>query len=281
MFHNLTNYKKALIFYTITLTITIAVAAMASVIGFAVRYVSMLAPVVAVLIMLLVVTRDGYTRAGWTDLGLHRSGRKTWAFAILMPLPVLLFSYAIVWSTGIGRLVLPPVSSSPVLVPILNFLINLVLSLLISIILSLGEEVGWRGYLLPRLLPLGQRPAMVLTGLLHGIFHLPLILMTPFYHGEGNRLIVIPLFLLTLTLAGIIYGYLRITTNSIWPAAIMHSAFNTYWEYLLAFTVAVSPLAYEYLAGESGLLTILSITAVVVWLLVRLPRRLRVVPQPS
>ena len=281
MFRNLTNNKKVLIFYAITLTLAIAVAAMAPVIGDTVLIVTMLAPVVAVLFMLLVVTRDGYTRAGWAGLGLHRSGRQAWAFAILMPLPVLLFSYGIVWSTGIARLVLPPSSSGPALVPILNFLINFVLTLMITLIFTLGEEIGWRGYLLPRLRPLGARPAMLLTGLLHGIYHLPLMLMTPFYHGEGNRLIVLPLFLLTLTIAGVAYGYLRLTTNSVWPAALAHLAFNTYWVYLGAFTVAVSPLALEYLAGESGLLTILSLAAVVVWLLVRPPSQLRVIPQPS
>jgi membrane protease YdiL (CAAX protease family) len=122
---------------------------------------------------------------------------------------------------------------------------------------------------------------MLITGLLHGIYHLPLMLLTTFYHGEGNRLIVLPLFLLTLTIAGVAYGYLRLTTNSVWPAALAHLAFNTYWVYLGAFTVAVSPLALEYLAGESGLLTILSLAAVVVWLLVRPPSQLRMIPQPS
>jgi len=281
MYSNLTNNKKAIIFYAVTLTLAIAVALMAPVIGDMVRIVSMLTPLAAVLIMLLVVTRDGYSRAGWADLGLHRLGRKAWAFALLAPLPVLLFSYGVVWSTGVARLALPPPSSSSLVVSVLSFLINLVLSLVISVFLGLGEEVGWRGYLLPRLVPLGPLQAMLLTGLLQGFFHLPLILLTPFYHGDGNRLIVIPLFLLTLTLAGIIYGYLRLTTDSVWPAALMHSAFNTYWAYLLTFTVAVSPQANEYLAGESGLLTILGITVAIIWLKFRLPDKFRLGSQPS
>jgi uncharacterized protein len=279
MFRSLTDSKKALTFYAITLTLATAVAAMAPIIGNAVTLVTMLAPVAAVFIMLLVVTRDGYTRAGWVSLGLHKSGRKAWAFAILLPLPVLLFSYSIAWGTGIARLVLPPSGPGPVLATMLTFLTNLVLNLGIALIFGLSEEIGWRGYLLPRLLQSGPRRAMLLTGLLHGIYHLPLMLLTSFYHGEGNRLIVLPSFLLTLTLAGILYGYLRLSTDSVWPAALAHSAFNTYWAYLSAFTVAVSPLTLEYLAGESGLLTILSISAVIVWLLVRPPSQLRVAPQ--
>lgn len=276
MFRNLTNIRKAVIFYVITITLTTAVAMLAPVIGDAVLLVAMLAPVLAVLIMLLVVTRDGYTRAGWADLGLHRTGRQAWAFAILMPLPVLLFSYGVVWVTGIARLAVPS-STGSVIGGIPHFLIGLI----ISLFFTLGEEVGWRGYLLPRLLTLGTRPAVLLTGLLHGIFHLPLILLTPFYHGEGNRLIIVPLFLLTLTLAGVVFGYLRLTTNSTWPPTLMHLAWNNYWEILNSLTVAVSPVALEYLAGESGLLTIIALAVVAGWLLPRLPGQMRAAVQAA
>jgi membrane protease YdiL (CAAX protease family) len=254
---------------------------MAPLIGDTVLIVTMLAPVAAVLFMLLVVTRDGYTRAGWLDLGLHRSGRRAWVFAIFMPLLVLLFSYGILWVAGAGRLVIPPSSSGSVFTNTLNLLIGLALNLILTLVFALGEEIGWRGYLLPRLRPLGPRRAMLLSGLLHGIYHLPLMLFTPFYHGEGDRFIVLPLFLLTLTIAGIAYGYLRLATESVWPAALAHTTFNTSWIYLGAYTVAVSPLALEYLAGESGLLTILGLAAVAAWLLVRPPARLRAALQMS
>jgi hypothetical protein len=66
--------------------------------------------------------------------------------------------------------------------------------------------IGWRGYFLRHLLTLGRRRALLLSGLLHGLWHMPLLLLTPFYHGLGNRWIVVPLFLLTLTAAGVVYG---------------------------------------------------------------------------
>jgi len=92
-----------------------------------------------------------------------------------------------------------------------------------------AEEIGWRGYLLPHLLPLGPMRAMLLSGLLHGLWHLPLLLLTPFYHASGNRLLVVGLFLLTLTVAGLLYGYLRLTSGSVWPVALAHGALNTFW----------------------------------------------------
>ncbi|RPI24244.1 MAG: CPBP family intramembrane metalloprotease [Chloroflexota bacterium] len=78
-----------------------------------------------------------------------------------------------------------------------------------------NEEIGWRGYFLPHLLPLGRNRALLHSGQFHGVFHLPLILLTPFYHGLGNRLIVIPLFLMALTAAGVWYGYLRLRNRSV------------------------------------------------------------------
>jgi hypothetical protein len=66
--------------------------------------VSMFTPLAAVLLMLLVLTRDGYTRAGWQALGLHRTGSwDSWALAVLGPLLVMGCTYAIIWSIGIGR----------------------------------------------------------------------------------------------------------------------------------------------------------------------------------
>jgi membrane protease YdiL (CAAX protease family) len=139
---------------------------------------------------------------------------------------------------------------------------------------SLAEELGWRGYFFPRLAALGPGRAMFLSGLLHGVWHLPLMLFTSFYHGEGNRLIVVGLFLATLTIAGALYGYLRLTTASVWPAALAHSAHNMFWFVFSSFTVTTSPLATEYLAGESGLLTIIGYALVAGWLLYRLNKRL-------
>jgi membrane protease YdiL (CAAX protease family) len=96
-----------------------------------------------------------------------------------------------------------------------------------TLTVSLGEELGWRGYLLPRLAAsLGNRRGMALTGLLHGLFHMPIIFLTPFYHPDGNRWLIVPLFLAAFTVGGLLYGYLRLGTNSVWPASLAHSAPN-------------------------------------------------------
>jgi hypothetical protein len=48
----------------------------------------------------------------------------------------------------------------------------------------------------------GRRAALV-TGAFHGIFHLPLLLIATTYQSEGKRWIVVPMVMVTLTLAGV------------------------------------------------------------------------------
>ena len=51
----------------------------------------------------------------------------------------------------------------------------------------------------------------------------------------------------------------RLTTGSVWPAALAHSGFNILWERCDGCTETKSPLVVEYLAGESGVLTLFAL----------------------
>jgi membrane protease YdiL (CAAX protease family) len=228
----------------------------------------MFTPLIAVLAMFFIVTRDGFSKAAWLSLGLHRLGFRSWGLALLAPLALLVFAYGLGLALGIIDWTTP---GSGFIANYPPATIALVIGM--TLLGSFGEEIGWRGYFLPRLLSLGRTRALLISGLFHGLFHLPFILLTPFYHGQGNRWIVVPLFLLALTAAGVFYGYLRLTSQSVWPAAIAHTSLNITVEQLTTVTIAASPLAMEYLLGESGLLTLIGIIAVAGWLLYRLSRR--------
>src|SRR5215210_3803960 len=140
-------------------------------------FIHMLTPLVAVLLMLLVVTREGSTRAGWGTLGLQRMGLRSWPLALLTPLGVLSAAFGLVWSTGVARVVMPAGFT------VASLSLGFVQTLVFSCVFALSEEIGFRGYLLPRLAQLGTTRSLVLSGLLHALWHLPLILLTPYYHG--------------------------------------------------------------------------------------------------
>ena len=216
MFKQLSSFMQASLFYLIAFTLALLIALFGQGLGEASGPASMVTSLIAVLLMLLVVTPEGYSSAGWKALALHKMGWSKWGLAILAPLGVMAGTYLIIWITGIGRFTLANFPSA----------VDLVLMVLVNCVFGLVEEIGWRGYLLPRLLGLGRLRALLLSGLLHGIWHLPLILLTPFYHPDGNRIIIVGLFLLTLMAAGVLYGYLRLTSESVWPVGIAHGVYK-------------------------------------------------------
>ena len=81
--------------------------------------------------------------------------------------------------------------------------------------------------MLPRVQQLtSRRRAAVITGFVHGCFHLPLILIATTYDQHGSRWFVAPMVVATITAGGVFYAYLWDRTHSVWPAAIAHGAVN-------------------------------------------------------
>jgi uncharacterized protein len=263
MFTKLTGTNKAGIFTVLALVMALAVALYVRALDITSEFVAawyMFTPALAVLIMLLIVTRDGYSKEGWKTLGLHRLGFIAWWIAVLAPVLVGVLATAIVWTTPLAAFVMPDSASSQ----ILNFFIQLVV---FTLTFSLGEELGWRGYLLPQLLSTGRSPAMVLVGLVWAAWHMPLIFLTPLYHASGNRLLVVPLFVGTIVAASFFFGYLRLWTGSVWPASLAHTAHNAAWAILGAFTLTSNPVVInEYLVGDNGVLILVGTALAAVWL---------------
>jgi uncharacterized protein len=216
-------------------------------------------PTAAALVMLLVVTRDGYSREGWKSLGLHRPGLNVWWIAFGATLLITVAASAVVWATPFASFIVPEGGIADAAI---NFLINF---LILALTFSLAEEIGMRGYLLPKLLPLGRSRALFLSGLVFATWHMPLILLTPVF-PVGNKLISLPLFYGTVVAASFFFGYLRIYTGSTWPAAIAHAVHNAAWGALGAFTATSSAvLVNKYLVGDYGLLILVGTVIGAVW----------------
>ncbi len=250
---------RAGLVYAIAIGLAILIAAFGGRIGEVAPLVTMLTPAVAVVLVML-TTGEARSRSAWRGLGLVRLGLRGWPLAVLVPALVLLASYAAIWALGLGALMPPALTRS-----LPATIVHTAIGFVIGMVLAMGEEVGWRGYMLPHLAAIGPLRAMLLVGLLHGTWHLPLIVMTPYYHPDGNLLFVVPLFLVALTLAGVFYGWLRLTTGSVWPVAVAHAVFNDVLDALNGVTVANVPGALEYVGGESGVLVIAGLVAIAVF----------------
>src|SRR5215204_2571010 len=265
MFTKLTDTSKAAIFAVLVLCLSVGAALLLRFLdlplGLGLGALWSSTPAVAALIMLLVVTRDGYSKEGWKSLGLHRLGLNVWWLAFGLTLFVTVAASAIVWATPLASFVMP---EGGLIDPILSFCIEFVI---VVFVLGLSEEIGMRGYLQPHLMSLGRNRALLLVGLVWATWHMPLIFLTPFYHAAGNKLIILPLFYGTIVAASFFFGYMRIYTGSIWPASIAHAVHNAAWGALGAFTVTSYPVVVnQYLVGDNGILILIGVAIGAIWL---------------
>jgi membrane protease YdiL (CAAX protease family) len=267
MFTKLTDTSKAAIFAVLVLCMAVGAALLIRFLGISsdpvVFSVWSCTPTVATLIMLLVVTRDGYSKEGWKSLGLHRLGLNVWWIAFGGTLLITVAASAVVWATPLASFTMP---EGGIIDPILSFFIVFGM---VVVWFGLAEEIGMRGYLQPRLMSLGRTRALFLVGLVFATWHMPLIFLAPAAaeFPTGNLLLFFPLFYGTFIAASFFFGYMRIYTGSIWPASIAHAVHNAAWNVLGALTlITASPVLVDvYLVGDFGLLILIGTALGAIW----------------
>lgn len=191
--------------------------------------------------------------------------------AILIPL-CFLVTYLLTWALGLGgpdwRLANfyswiaasgadMSAAPDPTLLLVGMLFASLVIAPWFNSIFGFGEEWGWRGYLLPRLMPLGKWKAYLLVGVIWGLWHAPLVLVGFNYPGYP-LLGVLGMILLT-TAIGFYVNELTLRYKSSILAGWIHGVFNSqaYGIWRLLFP-NINPL----LGGLTGLVGILVYTAV-------------------
>jgi uncharacterized protein len=175
----------------------------------------MFAPMIAALIMRLSVSKEGLKGS----LGLLRSWRYYLA-ALVAPVVFATAVVLIVQALGLGEF---RWSQAGWLV-----YLTLMLKTLPNIPFTFGEEYGWRGYLLPRLLPLGEVRATLLVGLIWGPWHVPFLLAGLNYPGV-NFWLAFLVFLFTVVALSFAYTWFYVASSgSVLVVALLHQSFNTF-----------------------------------------------------
>lgn len=251
IFSSLKDSTKSIVFIVLVLLLAVGFSFIPHVNTFA----YMMTPTIAVLIMMLIVTRDGYRKSGWKKLGLHKLGFKSWGFALIVPIIPLAVGFVVAYAANLSSF--EPGSDfegfSWTVFPLL------IVFLYIKSVLtqSMGEELGWRGYLLPTMLGcMGRKKAMLLHGAVHGVWHFPLILNTEAYHSDENLWLLLPMTVLSTIFLGPVIGEIRMRTGSVWTSSMIHTTHNLVWLIFAAVTVEHQEAA-KYISGDMSLFVIL------------------------
>lgn len=174
------------------------------------------------------------------------------AAVMLVPLAIVcaIYSgaYAIVWMAG-GAIAAPVWPRDRVL---LNVVVNLPLLASIGLVASLGEELGWRGYLQPRLDQLGVRGSLFWVIALETAFHTPLILCAGYLGGETSATSIALFFGLSLGLTPV-WTWATYHWRTIWIAVWFHTFHNAVSQVLAPKALGAGD---PRILGESGVLPV-------------------------
>ncbi len=157
--------------------------------------------------------------------------------------------------------VTPPVGLPPIGLLVVLQLVMIPIGAIINAPFAFGEEVGWRGWLLPALRPLGIWPSLLVSGAFWGFWHSPLILLG--YNFGLTDVTGVLLMVLACMVLGVLLGWTRLRTGSVWPAVFGHGAFNAAAGLGALVVAAGSPVPPAWLAGPAGLITCAVMAAVV------------------
>ena len=180
----------------------------------------------------------------------------TGAAVVVRPLafPLLVYgsAYAIAWATGLAQWNPGEGKWTTGSQIAANVVINLSILGVFGTFTAMGEEIGWRGYLQPRLDAAGLRSSLVVVWLCQLAYHLPLMVGAS-YIDLGSLPASFALFAigdLPFTFIAARECYLA---RSLWPAVFFHSFHNTISQWLFPkfFTVGATQI---WLYGEDGLL---------------------------
>ncbi|MGC9516194.1 MAG: CPBP family intramembrane glutamic endopeptidase [Methanomicrobiales archaeon] len=180
-----------------------------------------------------------------------------WIIAYTLPIITSIIIYGIFWLSGLGTYTgdLPG-----------NIIFAIGLGTVNNIISALGEEIGWRGFLVPQLAKLTTYGWIsLISGIIWALWHFPVIIFST-YVGGTPLWWSLPLFFMGVITFSFIIAWLTLKSGSLWPAVILHASDNLFTQEIFA-PLGGGDLS-PYLVGESGIITliVMVVVALIFWM---------------
>ena len=158
--------------------------------------------------------------------------------AYFTPVLYVSIAYVLIWLFGFGNLIntetilawsdeLGIDNSNQTIVGIVMIFLLLTVGVIKNLGSTLGEEIGWRGFLIFELRKVMSFKALaIVSGVIWAVWHFPIINLM---YGRGDHLLLhLSAFTVMIIGVSVILAYYTFKSNSLWPAAIYHSVHNIY-----------------------------------------------------
>ncbi|MGA2234665.1 MAG: type II CAAX endopeptidase family protein [Terriglobales bacterium] len=189
-------------------------------------------PAVAAVVTLKVNGRK-LTELGW-KWPQARYATMSW----FIPLLYTTIAYAIVWASGLGgfpnhefvQYLVPRMGlrTSPVVSTVVYIVLTASFGLIGNLGTALGEEIGWRGFLVPELFKtMGFSSTALISGLVWACWHYPILIWgdynsgTPTWYG-------LTCFTVLVVAISFVFAWMRLKSGSLWAGALLHASHNLY-----------------------------------------------------
>jgi membrane protease YdiL (CAAX protease family) len=193
----------------------------------------MFSPGLAAILTRLITTRS-LRGMGW------RLGPARWlGIAYILPVLYALPVYAFTWLSGLGRLLNPydfsalvrqySPSSSLVTAVLVYFLIKATKGVVENMIFSVGEEIGWRGFLVPELAKTTSfTKTAFISGIVWAVWHMPGIFLAGYNSGNTPTVYAAAMFAVLIIAISFPFTWLTLKSKSLWPAILLHTTHNIF-----------------------------------------------------
>jgi membrane protease YdiL (CAAX protease family) len=172
------------------------------------------------------------------ELGWKWPGKKYAIQSWLIPLFYATITYAIVWGGGLGGF--PNHEFTDGLVQRMGLRVSPLESTLVYILLAgsfglvktlasaLGEEIGWRGFLVPELFKnIGFTGTALISGVVWACWHYPLLIWSDYNSGTPTWYGLTCFTVLVVSIS-FVFAWMRLKSGSLWTGALLHASHNLY-----------------------------------------------------
>jgi uncharacterized protein len=190
------------------------------------------------------------------------------AYASALYLPLWIAGYADFHSPGVAHVAawFHLTTSSPAVNVLTYVLVIGTLGMIPNSFAALGEELGWRGFLVPELSKVTSFGWVgFLSGLIWASWHMPLIIGAD-YHGNNPTWYSVVCFAIMVIAMGYVFAWIRLKSGSVWPAMLLHASHNLFVQAIFDPLTRKTPFI-NYTIGEfgAGLAIALVVLALIIW----------------